>query len=258
MVNQQTATPGVERILVTGATGFIGLHTVRALLDVGHGCVLASHRTTSQPEFLEDEIGDRVVVEQLDVADHAAVLALGERHRIGGIVHLADPALTHLAAADLAPTTLIEDQRTGISALLNALEASSVWRARRVTLTSTIGVYGGLEDMRGLREDTPLPLSAGGNPVGEWKKTVELLAASLAHRLDVQLAIARLPAVWGPLGRNSSRSERGGGRRRRVRLPPIFRWLARRHRGRWCSSDPAGRLISGRTVARTVAGINRR
>lgn len=205
MVSEPAATPGTERILVTGAMGFIGLHTVRALLDHGHSCVLTSHRTVRHRGLLEHEIVDRVVVERLDVADHGAVMALGERHRIGGIVHLADPALTHLTAPSLAPATLIEDQRRGIGALLNVLEAASVWRARRVTLASTIGVYGGLEDMRGLREDTPLPASTGGNPVGDWKQTTELLATSLAHRLDVQLAIARLPAVWGPFGRNSSR-----------------------------------------------------
>jgi UDP-glucose 4-epimerase len=59
--------------------------------------------------------------------------------------------------------------------------------------------------MRSLREDAPLPVSAGGNPVGAWKKTVELLASALAERVRVEVVIARLPAVWGPLGRNSSR-----------------------------------------------------
>lgn len=205
MVSQRAAGTNVERVLVTGGMGFIGLHTVRALVDLGHSCVLTSHRTIRQPGFLQAEIGDRALVEQLDVADRDAVLALGDRHQIVGIVHLADPALSHLATPDLVPAALIEDQRRGIDALLNVLEAAAGWQARRVTLASTIGVYAGLPDTRGVREDSPLPLEAAGNPVGEWKKTVELHTTSLAGRLDVELVIARLPAVWGPLGRNSSR-----------------------------------------------------
>jgi UDP-glucose 4-epimerase len=192
-------------MLVTGGMGFIGQHTVRALADLGHSCLVTSHRTISHRAFGDSELGERVVVEPVDVAERAAVMALGERHRISGIVHLADPALTHLADRDLTPATLIEDQRRGVGALLNVLEAASLWGARRLTVASTIGVYGGLEDTRRLREDAPLPLSAGSNPVGAWKRCAESIASLAAQRLGVELVIARLPGVWGPLGRNSSR-----------------------------------------------------
>jgi UDP-glucose 4-epimerase len=195
----------VERILVTGGMGFIGAHTLRAVVDLGYRCIATSHRTVGWPAPFEEELGRRVVVERVDLAERSSVLALGDRHRITGIVHLADPALTHLADPDLAPATLIDDQRRGAGALLNLLEAASAWGARRVAVASTIGVYGGPGDMRGLREDAPFPTSAGGNPVGAWKRTVELLSGSVAERVGVELVIARLPAVWGPLGRNSSR-----------------------------------------------------
>jgi UDP-glucose 4-epimerase len=195
----------VERILVTGGMGFIGAHAVRALVDLGYECVTTRHRTVRRPGPFEAELGGRLIVEPVDLAERGSVLPLGERHRITGIVHLADPALTHLADPGLVPATLIEDQRRGTGALLNLLEAANAWGARRVTVASTIGVYGGLGDLRGLREDAPLPMSAGSNPVGAWKRTVELLSASVAERVGVELALARLPAVWGPLGRPSSR-----------------------------------------------------
>jgi UDP-glucose 4-epimerase len=185
--------------------GFIGQHAARALVDLGHSCLVTSRRTIRHRALLNGDLGERVVVESVDLADRAAVVALGERHGIGGIVHLADPALVHVADPDLAPATVIEDQRRGVGALLNVLEAARVWGARRVTVASTIGVYGGLEDMRGLREDAPLPVSAGGNPVGAWKRCAESIASLAAERLGVELVVARLPAVWGPLGRPSSR-----------------------------------------------------
>lgn len=74
-----------------------------------------------------------------------------------------------------------------------------------MTAISTIGVYGGLDDMRELREDALLPIVVGGNPVVASKKAAELLSGFLAEAIGVQLVIARLPAVWGPLGRKSSR-----------------------------------------------------
>ena len=39
-------------ILVTGGLGFIGSHTVRALLDLGEGCVLVQRRTAEAPASL--------------------------------------------------------------------------------------------------------------------------------------------------------------------------------------------------------------
>jgi UDP-glucose 4-epimerase len=167
--------------------------------------VITAHRTVREPVFIKDEIDERVLIERVDVADRAAVLELGDRHRISGIVHLADPSLTHLFDPDLPASTLINDQRRGVGALLGVLEAASEWGAERVTVISTIGVYSGLEDMGGLREDAPLRLVPGGNPVAASKMTAELLSGFLAERIGVELVTARLPAVWGPLGRRSSR-----------------------------------------------------
>jgi len=76
-------------ILVTGGLGFIGLHTTRALLEAGETCVLVQRREPVLPEDLAGEAGGRVFCERADVDDLAALLEVGTRHKITGIVHLA-------------------------------------------------------------------------------------------------------------------------------------------------------------------------
>jgi UDP-glucose 4-epimerase len=193
------------RILLTGGMGFIGQHTARALLDLGYHCVITAHRAVREPVVIKDEIDERVLIERVDVADRAEVLELGERHRISGIVHLADPSLTHLFDPDLPASTLIDEQRRGVGALLGVLEAASEWGAERVTVISTIGVYGGLEDMGGLREDAPLPLVAGGKSGGRLENDgrAAVRVSRRGHRGGARDRTAS--RGLGPLGRRSSR-----------------------------------------------------
>jgi UDP-glucose 4-epimerase len=184
-------------ILVTGAMGFIGSHTVRALTALGHRCVATSHRTTR-------DLGDAVSVEQVSVADREALRGLGERHAIDGIVHLADPALAHLGEQDDGPADLVADMRAGANALFNVLECAIAWQVRRVTIASTIGVYAGVPDLRGVSEQVPLPMDSAGNVVAAAKKSAEVVVSLMRDR-GVDAVCARLPAVWGPLGRTRSR-----------------------------------------------------
>ncbi len=184
-------------ILVTGGMGFIGSHTAQALAGLGHGCVVTSRRTSR-------DLGDAISTEQVDVADRDAMMGLGDRHAIDGIVHLADPALAHLGDPNAGPASLIADMRAGAEALFNALECAIAWNVRRVTVASTIGVFGGLPDLRGVGEQLPLQIDSGGNIVAASKKTAEVLVSVFRAR-GVDAITVRLPAVWGPLGRTQSR-----------------------------------------------------
>ena len=184
-------------ILVTGGMGFIGSHTAHALADLGHGCVVTSRRTTR-------DLGDTISIEQVDVGDRDAMVGLGERHAIGGIVHLADPALAHLGDLSASPASLVADMRAGADAMFNVFECAIAWDVRRVTIASTIGVYGGVPDLRGVSEELPLQMTAGGNVVAASKKSAELVV-SLFRERGIDAISVRLPAVWGPRGRNESR-----------------------------------------------------
>lgn len=181
-------------ILVTGGLGFIGLHATQALLDRGESCVLTQHHATRNVDYIEDEIGRRVFVVPVDVADQSAFLAIGRRHKITGIVHLAGPGLGTFDALD--------DVRVNLHMLLNVLQAARDWQVPRVSIASSIGVY----DVPGLllREDMPLPM-VGVQPIGTVKKTFELLGTLVASRMGFEVVNLRFSAIWGPLGRAESR-----------------------------------------------------
>jgi nucleoside-diphosphate-sugar epimerase len=125
-------------ILVTGGLGMIGAHTARSLVDDGHEVVVSARRRTKVPSFL----AGRVTVESLDVTDRDAFLALGDRHDISDIVHLAG------SIPDEEPVRYF---RTDMIGLLNALDAARMWGVRRFAFASSLGVYIGRPRSPGTR-----------------------------------------------------------------------------------------------------------
>ena len=178
-------------ILVTGGLGFIGSHTVRALVDMGENCVLVQRQTTEVPPVLADA---RLAVEQADVTDLAALLDVGARHKITGIVHLAG-SMPWPPSSDQP----IDATRRAIGGLLNILQAAEDWGVQRVGVASTIGVYGGLTGDGPFREDMPLPMTSG-HLIPTFKKIGELLGDYLSGATGIDIVNYRISATWGPGG----------------------------------------------------------
>ena len=176
-------------ILISGGLGFIGSHTARALLDLGQSCVLTRHRRAHVPDFLEQEVGRRIVIEQLDWTDTASVLQIGKRHEITSIIHLAAPAVTPDRISYAGATT---------HALLNALRAGRELGVGRVAIASSIGLYIGVTQTP-FPEELPLPMITN-DPVAVLKKSAELLAGLVAHAEEFELISLRISTIWGPLG----------------------------------------------------------
>jgi UDP-glucose 4-epimerase len=179
-------------ILVTGGLGFIGLHTAEALLALGEDCVLTQFRSSRHPDFIAGEIDKRIFIEQLDVTNRDAFLALGEKYDISGIVHLAGTGST--------PHDAVDDVHDNTAGLLNALRAASTWEVSRVTIASSIAVYAGIGTVP-LQEDLPVKLTAG-HPIEAFKKSGEVLATYIGARSGVEAVHLRIAGIWGPLYRS--------------------------------------------------------
>jgi UDP-glucose 4-epimerase len=174
-------------ILVTGGLGFIGSHTVRALLDLGEECVLVQRRAAEAPASLAD-----AQVEQADITDLTALLDIGDRHKITGIVHLAGSM-----PWPPSPDQPVEHTRKALGGLLNIVEAARTWGVSRVGVASTIGVYAGLTSEGPLREDMPLPMTSP-HLIPTFKKIGELLTDHLAGATGIEIINYRISGIWGP------------------------------------------------------------
>ncbi|GAA0543295.1 NAD(P)-dependent oxidoreductase [Actinomadura livida] len=176
-------------ILVTGGLGFIGSHTVRALLDLGESCVLVQRRTRELPA---DLAGRRATIEQADITDLNAFLDIGKRHQITGILHLAGSM-----PWPPDPQQPIEAARKALDGLFNVFQAAHEWNVDRVGVASTIGVYGGVTGDGPLGEDMPLSM-ASAHLIPTFKKIGELLNGHLADATGIDVVNYRISATWGP------------------------------------------------------------
>ncbi|REG00306.1 NAD-dependent epimerase/dehydratase family protein [Asanoa ferruginea] len=161
-------------ILLTGGLGFIGSHTAAALRDLGADVLLGQRRA-----------GPLAV--RVDCTDLDSLRAVGARHQVTGIVHL--------AAAGLDAGPVLDKLWADTLSLFNVLRVAQEWDVQRVVLASTIGVYAGVPDGV-FREDLPLPL-ASPHAIPAAKKVTEVVAGALD---GLPLVCARIGAIWGAAG----------------------------------------------------------
>jgi nucleoside-diphosphate-sugar epimerase len=172
-------------ILVTGGLGMIGAHTAGALADAGEEVLVTSHRRAEVPAFLDG----KVTVETLDVTDREAFLALGQRHKIGGIVHLAGS----IPGDD--PVAFFRHDTAG---LLNALDAARAWEVERLAVASSLGVYIGRPEVP-WTEELDLPTVGLPHLIVAFKKAAEPLVTHGLQGSGVAPIVLRIGTIWGPL-----------------------------------------------------------
>jgi nucleoside-diphosphate-sugar epimerase len=225
-------------MLVTGGLGMIGAHTARALIDLGHEVVVTAHRRAEVPSFLTG----RVTVECLDVTDRDAFLALGGRHDISGIVHL---------AGSIPGEDPICFFRTDTTGLLNALDAARTWAVRRFAVASSLGVYIGRIEIP-WHEELALPTAQLPHLIIAFKKAVEPLTTHSLQGSGVQPLVLRIGSTWGPLMDPESPFNA---------IPPYISAVLRGDQpgplhaddgGDWCYAPDAGRAIAMLMTVQTL------
>src|SRR5437868_10369258 len=188
-------------VLVTGAAGFIGAATSRALLERGDEVVgIDSLNDYYDPKLkqarltrLQQQFGNRYRFERLDFADADALKSFTDTFDIAGIVHLGAQAGVRYSLEN--PSAYVQSNLVGHC---NMLELARHRQVRHMVYASSSSVYGGnkslpfrVED----RVDHPLSLYAA------TKKADELLSESYASLYRLPLTGLRFFTVYGPWGR---------------------------------------------------------
>ncbi|MGD0947732.1 MAG: TIGR01777 family oxidoreductase [Candidatus Binatia bacterium] len=124
------------RILITGATGFIGSHLVRRLLAGGHTVVALTRNVESARRLLPVRCECRAW-------DPGSGPQAADLQGVGAVVHLAGEGILDRRWTSARKQVLLESRVTGTRALVRALAALPA-TARPATLlsASAIGYYG--------------------------------------------------------------------------------------------------------------------
>jgi UDP-glucose 4-epimerase len=176
-------------ILIVGGMGFIGLNTALRFLEVGQRVVISQHSARRIPDLLRSEVGSRVMVARMDVTNPYEVFEVVRRHQVESIVNLMAPPARSLSTQS--------DYHLYTAGLQNVLEAARTFGLRRVSLGSSVGVYGGIP-LGPYREDTPLPVMSP-TQVSAFKKAMEMHAHFYAAQSKIDVVALRIGSIYGPL-----------------------------------------------------------
>jgi nucleoside-diphosphate-sugar epimerase len=164
------------RVLLTGALGNIGSHTVRALLEEGHD-VVAFDRERPAARRTTEPLGDRVRVVSGDITDRTSLCTALEG--VDAVVHMAAIIPPHV---DKAPDVARRTNVDATLALIRSMESSPT--AKRLVFASSAGVFGNIQDREPpLRADTPP------SPTDDYGR----------HKLECEQAIQRSGLRWSIL-----------------------------------------------------------
>ncbi len=187
------------KLLVTGAAGFIGMHTAERLLQDGHEVIGLDNvndyyevslkrarlaQLARHPGFGFHEFG---------IEDGARLQALFKAERPQRVVHLAAQAGVRFSISH--PQAYADSNLLGFTHILEACRQHEV---EHLVYASSSSVYGG---------NTELPFSesqAVDRPISLYaatKKANELMAHAYSHLFGLPTTGVRLFTVYGPWGR---------------------------------------------------------
>ncbi|WP_124079625.1 NAD-dependent epimerase [Pigmentiphaga humi] len=187
------------KILLTGAAGFIGMHTALRLLDRGDEVIGVDNLNDYYEVALKESRLSRLLPHpgfsflKLNVEDREGMSGAFSKEKPERVIHLAAQAGVRYSLQN--PYAYIDANLQGF---LNILEGCRAQNVEHLAYASSSSVYGG---------NTALPFSEHQNidhPVSLYaatKKANELMAHTYSHLFQIPTSGLRFFTVYGPWGR---------------------------------------------------------
>ena len=184
-----------EKILITGATGFIGSHLAELCIEAGFNVIAFDrYNSTNHWGWLENsKYKNEIEVILGDIRDYDSVSKAMEGCR--AVFHLA--ALIGIPYSYLSPLAYI---RTNIEGTYNVLEAAKKAELSEVLITSTSETYGSAQ-YTPIDENHPI---VGQSPYAATKIAADQLSLSYYRSFGLPVKIVRPFNTYGP--RQSARA----------------------------------------------------
>lgn len=186
-------------ILITGRSGFIGMHLSKKLLDQGHQIIgLDNLNDYYDVQLKKDRLEilnkyDNFTFYEADLADREAVEAIFDKEKIDVVINLAAQAGVRYSLEN--PHAYVDSNLVGF---VNILESCRHHEIKHLIYASSSSVYGANVKMPFSTDDEvnhPVSLYAA------TKKSNELMAHTYSHLFNVPTTGLRFFTVYGPMGR---------------------------------------------------------
>lgn len=189
----------MEKVLVTGAAGFIGAFLSKKLLEQGYEVVgLDNFNDYYDPQLKRDRVkalaaGKHFTLIEADLADRENIAQIFAEHNFDIVVNLAAQAGVRYSLKN--PHSYVDSNVVGFVNLLEGCRHNGI---KHFVYASSSSVYGA---------NTKIPFSAHHNvdhPVSLYaasKKANELMAHTYSHLYKLPTTGLRFFTVYGPWGR---------------------------------------------------------
>jgi UDP-glucose 4-epimerase len=172
------------RVLVTGGAGFIGSHTVDALVRDGHQVAVLDDPSTGRREYVSSAVA-------------TAFADVGSAEAQAFVASFRPSAVVHLAARISVRDSLSEpvvDARTNVLGTLVLLEACRKAGTSYVLFASSGAIYGTAKSFPIAEDEAAEPLS----PYGCAKRAVEMYLGYYQRVQGLRWCSLRYANVYGP------------------------------------------------------------
>ena len=187
----------MRNVLVTGGAGYIGTHTVVALLENGYRPIIVDNFSNSNKSILprlEERCGQSVVVCELDCCDSKALIKIARQYECNAIIHFA--AFKAVGESVEQPLKYYHNNLASMSAVIQCMYECDI---QDLVFSSSCTVYGQPEHMP-VHENTPmLPASS---PYGFTKQICEKMLVDIQNSTrPLNITILR---YFNPVGADES------------------------------------------------------